>query len=77
MQFRGTKWARHWLQATTPTSTQSPILKCYADFAVLARNYVSNDILRRILRDYFGFEVDFVQNITDVSISIPVLFLLN
>lgn len=32
-----------------------------------ARNYVSTDILRRILRDYFKFEVDFVMNITDVD----------
>lgn len=32
-----------------------------------ARNYVSTDILRRILRDYFKFKVDFVMNITDVD----------
>ena len=32
-----------------------------------ARNYVSTDILRRILRDYFGFNVKFVMNITDVD----------
>ena len=32
-----------------------------------ARNYVSTDILRRILRDYFGFKVRFVMNITDVD----------
>ncbi|KKY24175.1 putative cysteinyl-trna synthetase [Phaeomoniella chlamydospora] len=32
-----------------------------------ARNYVSTDILRRILRDYFGFKVNFVMNITDVD----------
>ncbi|KAK1764669.1 putative cysteine--tRNA ligase [Phialemonium atrogriseum] len=32
-----------------------------------ARNYVSTDILRRILRDYFGFRVKFVMNITDVD----------
>ena len=32
-----------------------------------ARNYVSTDILRRILRDYFKFDVDFVMNITDVD----------
>ena len=32
-----------------------------------ARNYVSTDILRRILRDYFKFQVDFVMNITDVD----------
>lgn len=32
-----------------------------------ARNYVSTDIIRRILRDYFSYEVKFVMNITDVD----------
>lgn len=32
-----------------------------------ARNYVSTDIVRRILRDYFKFDVRFVMNITDVD----------
>jgi cysteinyl-tRNA synthetase len=32
-----------------------------------ARNYVSTDILRRLLKDYFGFDVRFVMNITDVD----------
>ncbi|CUS15186.1 unnamed protein product [Tuber aestivum] len=32
-----------------------------------ARNYVTTGVLRRILRDYFGFEVQFVQNVTDVD----------
>jgi hypothetical protein len=32
-----------------------------------ARNYVSTDILRRVMRDYFKFNVDFVMNITDVD----------
>ncbi|RKF57672.1 Cysteine--tRNA ligase [Erysiphe neolycopersici] len=32
-----------------------------------ARNYVSTDIIRRIMRDYFGFKVTFVMNITDVD----------
>lgn len=32
-----------------------------------ARNYVTSDILRRIMRDYFGYEVVFVQNVTDVD----------
>lgn len=31
------------------------------------RNYMAQDIMRRILRDYFGFEVNFVMNITDVD----------
>ena len=32
-----------------------------------ARNYVATDIIRRILRDYFGFDIKFVMNITDVD----------
>lgn len=32
-----------------------------------ARNYVSTDIVRRILRDYFQFDVKFVMNITDLD----------
>ena len=32
-----------------------------------ARNYVSTDILRRIMKDYFKFDVRFVMNITDVE----------
>lgn len=32
-----------------------------------ARNYVSTDILRRIMKDYFGFQVRFVQNLTDID----------
>lgn len=32
-----------------------------------AKNYVSTDIIRRIVRDYFGFRVKFVTNTTDVN----------
>lgn len=32
-----------------------------------ARNYVSTDIIRRIMRDYFKFDVRFVMNVTDVD----------
>ncbi|KAJ6164607.1 hypothetical protein N7470_003279 [Penicillium chermesinum] len=32
-----------------------------------ARNYVTTDIIRRIMRDYFKFDVHFVMNITDVD----------
>lgn len=37
-----------------------------------ARNYVSNDILRRIMRDYFKFDVKFIMNITDVDDKVGV-----
>ncbi|PWY99745.1 cysteinyl-tRNA synthetase [Testicularia cyperi] len=32
-----------------------------------ARNYVTQDIIRRVLRDYFGYDVHFVMNITDID----------
>lgn len=32
-----------------------------------ARNYVTIDINRRILQDYFGYNVVFVQNVTDID----------
>lgn len=32
-----------------------------------ARNYVTIDILRRIIKDYFNFNLKFVQNVTDVD----------
>ncbi|ODQ80325.1 hypothetical protein BABINDRAFT_171265 [Babjeviella inositovora NRRL Y-12698] len=32
-----------------------------------ARNYVSIDINRRVLRDYFHYDVHFVQNVTDID----------
>lgn len=32
-----------------------------------ARNYVCSDICRRILQDYFGYNVTFVQNVTDID----------
>ncbi|KAL8358567.1 hypothetical protein RB598_003027 [Gaeumannomyces tritici] len=32
-----------------------------------AKNYVSTDIIRRIMKDYFGFHVKFVMNITDID----------
>ncbi|KAL8821922.1 MAG: hypothetical protein Q9191_007216 [Dirinaria sp. TL-2023a] len=37
-----------------------------------ARNYVSTDIIRRIARDYFKYDVKFVMNITDVDDKIIV-----
>lgn len=32
-----------------------------------ARSYVTFDIIRRILQDYFGYSVFFVQNVTDID----------
>jgi len=38
-----------------------------------ARNYVSTDIIRRVMRDYFNYNVRFVMNITDVDDKVRVL----
>ena len=32
-----------------------------------ARNYVSTDIIRRIMMHYYGMKVNFVMNITDID----------
>ncbi|KAF3919080.1 hypothetical protein ABW21_db0204248 [Orbilia brochopaga] len=32
-----------------------------------ARNYVTTDVLRRVLEGYFGYDVEFVQNVTDID----------
>lgn len=32
-----------------------------------ARNYVTFDIIRRVLEDYFGYNVTYVMNVTDVD----------
>lgn len=37
-----------------------------------ARNYVCSDICRRILQNYFGYNVNFVQNVTDIDDKIIV-----
>lgn len=37
-----------------------------------ARNYVTTDVIRRLLRDYFGYDVVFVQNVTDIDDKIIV-----
>lgn len=35
--------------------------------SVCSRSYISFDILRRVLRDYFGFDVFYCMNITDID----------
>ena len=32
-----------------------------------ARNYVAFDIVRRVMLDYFGFDIVYVMNITDID----------
>lgn len=36
-----------------------------------ARNYVSTDIIRRVLIHLFGYQVKFVMNITDIDDKVP------
>ena len=44
-------------------------------FSSIFRNYVTQDILRRILVDYFGYNVHFVMNITDIDDKVNFFFL--
>jgi tRNA synthetases class I (C) catalytic domain len=39
------------------------------------RNYVTQDILRRIMSDYFGYDIHFAMNITDIDdkVDIPII----
>lgn len=32
-----------------------------------ARNYVTFDVIRRVLEDYFGYNIMYVMNVTDVD----------
>ena len=43
------------------------VISINADATGLPRNYMSQDIIRRILVDYFGYDVHFVMNITDID----------
>ena len=64
-----------------PTDSTGKIVTWYAcgptvyDDAHLghARTYVTSDIIRRIVRDYFGFKVRYVMNITDVDDKVGLL----
>ena len=33
----------------------------------LCSSYISFDILRRVMQDYFGYNVEYVMNITDLD----------
>lgn len=39
---------------------------------IIKRNYVTQDILRRIMSDYFGYDVHFVMNVTDIDDKVRV-----
>jgi cysteinyl-tRNA synthetase len=42
----------------------------------LCRNYVSLDLIRRILVDYFNYDVFYVMNITDIDDKVSYSILL-
>lgn len=44
------------------------------DLMIFFRNYVTQDILRRIMTDYFGYDVHFVMNITDIDDKVRQIF---
>jgi cysteinyl-tRNA synthetase len=39
---------------------------------MIYRNYVTQDIIRRIMTNYFGYDVHFVQNVTDIDDKVGV-----
>lgn len=45
----------------------------WAEMNTVRRNYVTQDILRRIMTDYFGYDVHFVMNITDIDDKVSTL----
>lgn len=38
-----------------------------------SRNYVTSDIIRRIMKDHFGFKLKYVMNITDIDDKVNLL----
>ena len=43
------------------------ISKCTSMISFHSRSYISFDILRRVLSDYFGYDILYVMNITDID----------
>ena len=46
---------------------ENNLQKNYEHSCATYRNYVTQDVLRRIMTDYFGYDVHFVMNITDID----------
>ncbi|KAF7160815.1 hypothetical protein CNMCM5623_006409 [Aspergillus felis] len=49
------------------TRSKNPFIPIDPEGKKVTWNYVSTDIIRRIMRDYFHFDVKFIMNITDVD----------
>lgn len=57
-----------WVMQGAPNPCPPARLQAYeTEIGFNHRNYMAQDIMRRILRDFFGYEVNFVMNITDVD----------
>lgn len=48
-------------------STQTVIWVMQGKFINKSRNYLCNDMIRRVLRDHFGYNIQYCMNITDVD----------
>jgi cysteinyl-tRNA synthetase len=48
------------------TGNTGPILEQVSHIGH-ARNYLSADIIRRVMEDYFGYRIRMVMNVTDVD----------
>lgn len=47
--------------------TQTVIWAMQGKFINKNRNYLCNDMIRRVLRDHFGYNIQYCMNITDVD----------
>lgn len=54
----------------------STLTASVASSVVGFRSYITFDILRRVLSDYFGYHVNYVMNITDIDDKVALPFLL-
>lgn len=48
-------------------STQTVTWVMQGKFINKSRNYLCNDMIRRVLRDHFGYNIQYCMNITDVD----------
>ena len=60
-------YTTHLTWATPGDSEFPPLEHPRTSDLTVTRNYVTQDILRRIMSDYFGYDVHFVMNVTDID----------
>lgn len=61
--------------ATLGTCLPSTLTLSEVSSVVGFRSYITFDILRRVLSDYFGYHVNYVMNITDIDDKVTFPFL--